>query len=404
MSYSLRSGGSGGGLEDGTAGATGNMLLDVQHHLGAAEEEQQPRLLTTPPTGRTRSEERPDPGMGGGSARLRGQSPPPPRQQPVAEEQPAAHRGDRLTELMEMLIQMQLTQARQQQQQLQQPAPVVSRQPERREMKAPRFDGTGDVEYFITQFQDVVMANNWPNDLALLHLRQNLHGLATDCGKSDRLQSAFAALRARFGITKGEARRKLLNLQKDPKTSLHEHATQVTDLVDLAYPELDAYNRAEMALDQFKSTLPSLQLQQYLLTVKPTTLDQAVKEGTEFLQLRKPLGAGATIRRIEPEDEEEEETKPSAIRPVQQKYEDGTQAILHAILQLTQALGQGIPSHTPAQPRREEEPVRDPPPPLKCWNCGGLGHAKNKCPSPPSQQTARPSQQSRQGNGPSPRQ
>ena len=76
--------------------------------------------------------------------------------------------------------------------------------------KAPKFDGDGDVDYFIERFMGVAEASGWPEQTALLHLRESLRGSALECGKAPQLQGIFAALRTRFGLTPREARYKLI--------------------------------------------------------------------------------------------------------------------------------------------------------------------------------------------------
>ena len=71
--------------------------------------------------------------------------------------------------------------------------------------KPPHYDGTGDVETFIQQFRDVIGANQWPDDAALLHLRQALERDAKYCGRPTELEEVFDNLRARFGLTPREA-------------------------------------------------------------------------------------------------------------------------------------------------------------------------------------------------------
>ena len=85
--------------------------------------------------------------------------------------------------------------------------------------KAPRYDGTGDVETFIQQFRDVVGANQWPQGAVLLHLRQALEGDAKDWGRPAESEKVFNNLRARFGLAPREARNRLSNEKKGFKST-----------------------------------------------------------------------------------------------------------------------------------------------------------------------------------------
>ena len=92
---------------------------------------------------------------------------------------------DRLAEVLELLMTQQRAPA---------PAP-------RENYKAPKFSGTGDVDYFISQFEEVSYANRWTADAELIHLRNSLKDLARDCGKAANVAGIFGNLRARFGMT-----------------------------------------------------------------------------------------------------------------------------------------------------------------------------------------------------------
>ena len=76
-----------------------------------------------------------------------------------------------------------------------QPGPAP---PARPHFKSPQFDGTGDLEYFIQQFDLVAEANDWDGPAAFLHLRNGLKDKAQDCGKPNTRRGIYAALRARL--------------------------------------------------------------------------------------------------------------------------------------------------------------------------------------------------------------
>ena len=67
--------------------------------------------------------------------------------------------------------------------------------------KSPKYDGTGDVEYFLDQFHEVAEANHWDNASTLIHLRESLKEEARECGRSQTIQGIEARLRGRFGMT-----------------------------------------------------------------------------------------------------------------------------------------------------------------------------------------------------------
>ena len=49
--------------------------------------------------------------------------------------------------------------------------------------KAPRYDGKGDVELFIAQFQEIAQANQWDVGTSLISLRLALEKDAVECSR-----------------------------------------------------------------------------------------------------------------------------------------------------------------------------------------------------------------------------
>ena len=188
--------------------------------------------------------------------------------------------------------------------------------PRREDFKTPQFNGEGNVDYYIDQFEDVANANHWNQESTFMHLREALKDGARDCGRSDTTMGIFAALRNRYGLTPREAKSRLNHLKKDYRTPVAEHTTEVERLVHSAYPDLDEQMKGEMAMEQFITTLDNTYLQRHLLAVDPQTLTLAVRAANEWLQIRpaavpqatRPTGAWQqaknNIRSVE-EDEEQ---------------------------------------------------------------------------------------------------
>ena len=219
--------------------------------------------------------------------------------------------------------------------------------------EAPIYEGKGDVELFVRQFNDVAQANEWPRAAALLHLRRALREGATDCGRSETVEGIFNALRARYGLTPREARSRLTAIRRDSKTSLQEHSAEIERLVEVAYADIPVDLRRSMAVDLFSSTIGNGYLQRHLLAVHTPTLDEAVKAGNEYLQV--PVGYRHPSQKVhmlengrkEEEEEEEEETMPKPTR--QSTRLDPMVEMVKALTALTnkvEALG---------QPQRYEE-------------------------------------------------
>ena len=159
------------------------------------------------------------------------------------------------------------------------------------------------METFIQQFRDVIGANQWPDDAALLHLRQALEGDAKDCGRPTELEEVFNNLQAHFGLTPREAQHRLNNEKKGFKTTLQEHTSNMQSLVDVAYASLPSTTRQDMYLECFQSSLGSTALQRHLLAIRPTTLAEAVLAGNEYLQVQVRPTLPSAIHQIEDEPE-----------------------------------------------------------------------------------------------------
>ena len=246
---------------------------------------------------------------------------------------------------------------------------AVPQEPAIPHFKAPRYNGTGDVEMFIQQFRDVIGANQWPDDAALLHLRQALEGDAKDCGRPTELEGVFNNLRARFGLTPREARTRLNNEKKGFQTTLQEHASNIQSLVDVAYANLPQTTRHDLYLECFQNSLGSASLQRHLLAIKPATLDEAVLAGNEYLQVQVRPTPPSTVHQVE-KDAEAPPTKAAPLQP------EPLTALMEAMTQLTKQVSQ---LQTLARPTAAKKgPV--------CWTCRQPGNLQRQCPS-----TQRPS-------------
>lgn len=261
--------------------------------------------------------------------------------------------------------------------------------------KAPQFEGKGDIEYFIRRFEEVANANDWRPGAALLHLREALKDEAQDCGRAGTIPAIFTALRARYGLTPREARSRISALKRDSQTSLQEHATEVERLVGVAYADLPQGYQNRMVLDTFCGTIGNSYLQRHLLAVDTETVEDAVRAGNEYLQIR----TGADRSRTRPQVNQVEESEPEVVAACT------TETVLATMLQTMQQMAaqmalqmERMQAGTPAPPpmRREMDPRSG-----TCWTCGQEGHMRRNC---PTQGPNRGPPAKTQGNGNRPQQ
>ena len=247
----------------------------------------------------------------------------------------------------------------------------------RGQFKAPQYKGEGDVDYFIQQFEEVAMANEWDRVSTLLYLREALQDGAQDCGRADTPEGVFNALRVRYGLTTREARNRLSTLKRDTRCTLAEHAVEVSRLARRAYADMPEPMRREMTLDVFCGSLNHAGLQRHLLATQPQDMEQAVQQGSEYLQVR-----GSTENKIRSIDEEEHREKVAVADT------NPLSSLMKAVEQLTLKIEQ---LSQPAVKKTSKT--------QKCWGCQKEGHNRRECPTHPWPKQATNTQS---GNGASP--
>ena len=143
-------------------------------------------------------------------------------------------------------------------------------------------------------------ANYWDDASILIHLRESLKDEVRECGRSQTIPGIEARLGGRFGITPLEARAKLATLKKHHKTSLQQHADEISNLIMLGYVELENAQQRNLAMESFANSLGNPQLQRHLLAIAPADLPTAVQACTEYLNI---CATGASnVRQLGEED------------------------------------------------------------------------------------------------------
>ena len=142
---------------------------------------------------------------------------------------------------------------------------VTSSSQARRQIHPPVYNGTGDVEFFLSQFREVAQLNRWGTREYALHLQLSLRGKAQDCGELELPLEIEALLRAKFGLKIRQARDKLRTLKESSTQSYRELGTQARQLVQAAYPNWCPRDIEELALETFIQALRSSVARNYLL-------------------------------------------------------------------------------------------------------------------------------------------
>jgi len=165
------------------------------------------------------------------------------------------------------------------------------------------FSREEDVEQFITEFSDVTAICRWPARVTLIQLRLYLAGPAKHYGIGQDIGDIFEALRAQFGLTARDARVQLQGFRRNPKTTLRDHATVVEQLAQVAYGDLPADSRQNLALDAYLQSINNLGLKQHLLVAEVETMDRALRLGNAYFQADSTCWPGTTVQQVGADDD-----------------------------------------------------------------------------------------------------
>lgn len=249
----------------------------------------------------------------------------------------------------------------------------------RADIKAPSYDGSTDVELFLSQFHDVAEQSRWPEDVRLLQLRGSLKDLAYETGRGETVHEIYRALRARFGLSPKEARKQLGALRRDARTTLQEHAATVFRLANVAYGGLPEDARQELKLESFLASINHVGLQRHLMAIDGDTIEAAVRAGNEYLQAATTTGPGRSslqqnLRRCETEDDTMESTT-TEVKAI---------STVETIMDTLQKLQRRLEAIENKMKNKDTGIGREPTTPGNgvCWGCLQPGHLRRNCPGP----------------------
>ena len=187
------------------------------------------------------------------------------------------------------------------------------------------------------------------------------------------------ALKKRFAPTTGEAELRFQFGQRcqKPSESFDEFVDAIVDLVNRAYPEMEAGTRMNLVRDRFIAGVRADFIQERLLQQAPVSLDEARRIAKELYAARaarKRMQTSATEIYNLPTSSDQEEIKPSGVAVISTNVE-----LQHAVQRNTEILEQLGRQIKLLQTNRPMVPVRYSAKQVRCWICGKLGHIKRNC-------------------------
>ena len=257
----------------------------------------------------------------------------------------------------------------------------------RQSFKPPSFNGEGDVEIFLRQFEDVANAYRWTGLERTLHIRGQLQGDAQSCGQGEDYDEITEELRARYGLTRGKARDRLATVQLKATENVHKQAREISRLVAIAFPMLPDGEQRAMALDYYSRAWDSRPVQEHLLAIRPTTLREAARAVEDFLAVH-TAGPRPRAHAVDQMASENVTTPQQTEMMVMAEAIKSQTAILQQIVMQLSAR-QTAPRQEPVRQQTQQQAQ-----PTGCYDCGGP-HYRRNC---PQRKAAGPSSTQQQGN------
>ena len=266
------------------------------------------------------------------------------------------------------------------------PAPSPVRQLLAQAIPAPTFDGTGDVDEFIDNYEAIANHNRWEQAEKQLRLQLALKGPASRGVQGNSCDEVYEKLRSQYGLNCDTATALLRSLKLRPKENIHQFGEKVMKLVQKAYPELSKEQQDQQAKQEVVCAVASSsQLSWTLRLNPPKTLAEALEVIHKYHTL---TGPETGLHRLEAEEvaelklqiaQQAEEYRNSQKEMMQQfaaMQASLTQQLVESHKQLA-ATQQGLASESAGRSdwRGGRKDIR-------CYNCNGLSHVAKFCKKP----------------------
>lgn len=258
--------------------------------------------------------------------------------------------------------------------------PMATRQP----IPTPIFDGTDDVDSFISNYQAISTHNNWIGEEKKIRLKLALKGPAARGAEGDCCEEIYNKLRAQYGLTSDTASTLLRSLKLKPKESIHQFGEKVLTLVHKAFPNLDKDQQDQQAKQEVMCAVATIpQLSWTLRLSPPNSLVEAIDVIHKYQSM---TSSDIGMHRLESDDvqdlKKQMNQQADEFRNSQKLMMDKFAAMQ---VELTQQLieAQRQLATTPRDLRASVTTPRKPrntfPRDIRCYNCQGSGHIARNC-------------------------
>ena len=262
---------------------------------------------------------------------------------------------------------------------------LTVRRPPLQAMTLPPFDGTGDIQEYLTDFEQIARHNRWETEEWGLRLKLNLTG-EPRVGIDDADYPALKELLLeKYGLTDDKALQKLKKLKFKIGDDTYVFVSKLRRLMRLAHPTLEPEQRERLAVREFLQMLPAQSPATWALKMQPPQDIETIARRIRTFEPDAETSRG--VRQVGSEEVTATDILNgqviAAIVQGQQALAQGQQATQELLGRLVQqqlddrhvsSSSRGQSGSAPSEGQRKEE--------WRCWNCYEVGHFARNCPRP----------------------